>query len=133
MACPSGCTNGGGQIKSQPLVLVNALYAQSLQRGGGGSGGAGGARRERRERGQESEVQVGGVGVEEEVTSLRQVLHTLQHSGVGPSGHNADGQGRAEGKSKGEGGETINRSLRSFFWREGRGECFTPPCAGPTV
>jgi hypothetical protein len=104
MACPSGCTNGGGQIKSQPLVSVNALYAQSLQRGGGGSGGGGGARRERRERGQESEVQAGGVGVEEEVRSLRQVLHTLQHSGVGPSGHDADGQGSAGGESKGEGG-----------------------------
>ena len=31
MACPSGCNNGGGQIK-QPLAPVHARYAQSLSR-----------------------------------------------------------------------------------------------------
>jgi hypothetical protein len=30
MACPSGCSNGGGQIKPHDLSRVNLLYAESL-------------------------------------------------------------------------------------------------------
>ena len=40
MACPSGCTNGGGQIASLPIAAVNRLYAQWIHHGGGISVGS---------------------------------------------------------------------------------------------
>eukprot|EP00955_Chlamydomonas_euryale_P048874 354108-Chlamydomonas_euryale.AAC.2 len=54
MACPSGCLNGGGQIKPSPdetaaqlLARVEEAYAGEGQTCGGGGGGGGACGRER--------------------------------------------------------------------------------------
>ena len=98
MACPSGCSNGGGQIKPHKISHVNSLYAQAIQ----------------------PPLRVGTVLTEEpgmylpsasrrdqeaqqEVQRLRAILQG--NTGAGAKGHPTDARPDAEGASRGRGGE----------------------------
>ena len=98
MACPSGCSNGGGQIKPHKISHVNSLYAQAIR----------------------PPLRVGAVLTEEpgvhlssasrrdreaqqEVQRLRAILQG--NTGAGAKGHLTDPRPGAEDASRGRGGE----------------------------